>query len=75
MANHIEKIEHEAFVNRVLGHGCLATDPIGMEFLIESIDPAIRNQVAAVRLEMVANVYRSISEGAAKAAKIFAGGR
>jgi hypothetical protein len=47
-------------------------DPIGMEYEIEHADPAIRNQLVAVRLETVAAVYTAMAEGAAKAAKIAA---
>ena len=50
------------------------TDPIWMEYTIE-VDPAIRSQLAVARLEMVAAVYRSIADGAANAAKIFAQSR
>ena len=48
----------------------IITDPIWMEYAIEGVDPATRNQLAAVRLETVAAVYSAIAEGAAKAAKI-----
>jgi hypothetical protein len=52
----------------------IITDPIWMEYSIE-VDPTLRNQLSAVRLEAVANVYRAIAEGAANAAKVFAGKR
>jgi hypothetical protein len=48
------------------------TDPIWMEYAIEEVEPELRNQLAAVRLQTVAAVFRSISEGAANAAKVFA---
>ena len=50
---------------------CLATDPIGMEFTFEG-DPAIRRQLAAVRLEAVATAYRAVADASAKAAAILA---
>ena len=50
------------------------SDPIGMEFVIES-DPAVRNQLMAARLETAAAVYRNLADGAAKAAQILAKSR
>jgi hypothetical protein len=44
-------------------------DPIWMEYVIEQ-DPAVRNQLAAVRLQAVADVYQTISQAAANAAKV-----
>ncbi|HKF00801.1 MAG TPA: hypothetical protein VKB49_00760 [Candidatus Sulfotelmatobacter sp.] len=70
-----EKSEELNFLSRILSTHCPATDPIGMEFLVFEGDPAIRAQLLATRLETVANVYRNISDGAAKAAKIVAAGR
>ncbi len=49
---------------------CLATDPIGMEFLHDLGDPALTKVLVGIRLETLANVYRAIAEGAEKAAKI-----
>jgi hypothetical protein len=69
-----EKSEEQNFISRILSSHCPATDPIGMEFVFEG-DPAIRAQLLAIRLETVANVYRNIADGAAKAAKIVAAGR
>jgi hypothetical protein len=47
---------------------CLATDPIGMEYLIDQGDPEMQIEMHALRLETHAAVHRAISEGAAKAA-------
>jgi hypothetical protein len=49
------------------------TDPIGMEYVIEQVDPALSTQLIATRLQTVAAVYRAIADGAAKAAQIVAG--
>lgn len=52
---------------------CLATDPIGMEHILQDLgDPALTRQLVALRLQTFANVYQAIAEGAAKAAKIVA---
>jgi hypothetical protein len=53
---------------------CLATDPIGMELIHDLGDPALMKELARVRLETLANVYRAIGEGAAQAAKVMAKG-
>ena len=45
------------------------TDPIWMEYAIEQTDPALRNQLSAIRLKTVAAVYSAIAEGAAKASE------
>jgi hypothetical protein len=45
------------------------TDPIWMEYALASIDPGLRNQLSAIRLQTVASVYRAIAEGAESAAK------
>jgi hypothetical protein len=50
----------------------IITDPIWMEYAIQQVDPALRNQLAAVRLETVAAVHRTIADAAAKAASIMA---
>jgi hypothetical protein len=49
------------------------TDPIGMEFFLEDLEPNLRTQLIATRLDTVAAVYRNIADGAAKAAKIVSG--
>jgi hypothetical protein len=49
---------------------CLATDPIGMEFIRDLGDPALIRQLVGVRLQTLANVYRAIADGAAQAAKM-----
>ena len=49
----------------------IQTDPIWMEYAIEQVDPALRNQLSAVRLATVAAVYRAIADGAANASKVF----
>jgi hypothetical protein len=51
------------------------TDWIDMEFILEDIDPAIRTQLVANRLETVAAVHRNIADGAKKAASIVAAAR
>jgi hypothetical protein len=48
----------------------IITDPIWMEYAIAEVDPSLRSQLSAVRLETVAAVYRSIAEGAANAAQV-----
>ena len=53
---------------------CLATD-IVIEYAVDQGDPALRNQLIATMLETTANAYRSIADGAAKAAQIVAGGK
>ena len=68
---HFEPGEAEQFIYRVVGCRPPAIcDPIGMEFAIEHGDPATRNQLIAVKLETLAAVYRTMADGAAKAAKI-----
>jgi hypothetical protein len=52
------------------GPHCLATDPIGMEFIIERGDPAYRNEMIALKLQTVATICRTFAESAEKAAKI-----
>jgi hypothetical protein len=54
---------------------CLATDPIGMEFWLEVVDPELRSQFVTNYLETVAAVHSALAEGAAKAARINAGGK
>jgi hypothetical protein len=44
------------------------TDPIWMEFMLEAVEAESRTELAAIRLETVANVYSAIAEGARKAA-------
>ena len=53
----------------------IQTDPIWMEYAIARVDPGLRAQLSAVRLETVANVYRAIAEGASSAAKVAAKAR
>jgi hypothetical protein len=53
----------------------VVTDPIDMGFIPEEIDVNIRVQLIATRLETAAAVYRSIAEGAAKAAGIISGAK
>jgi hypothetical protein len=48
---------------------CLATDPV-VEYAVEHGDPALRTQLIANYLETTANAYRSLADGAAKAAQI-----
>jgi hypothetical protein len=51
------------------------TDWIDMEFILEEIDPAVRTQLVANRLETVAAVHKNIADGAKKAAGIIAAAR
>jgi len=51
---------------------CLATDP-AVEYAIEQGDPALRNQLIAVTLETTAAAYRTLADGAARAAQIVGG--
>jgi hypothetical protein len=52
---------------------CLATD-WAVNFAIDQIvDPAIRNKLIATTLETTAAAYRTLGEGAAKAAGIVRG--
>ena len=48
------------------------TDPIWMEYALETVDPVLKTQLMAVRLETVAAVYRTMAEGVAKAAQVVA---
>lgn len=54
----------------LLFRACLATDPIGMEIIHDLGDPALVRQLAGLRMQTFANVYRAIADGAAEAAKI-----
>ena len=56
------------FVPRPVG------DWIDMEFVLREIDEEIRGEVLAVGLETMANVHRSIAEGATKVANMIRGG-
>ena len=58
------------FNTDLLFRPCLATDPIGMDFLRDLGDPAFVRQLVGLRLQTFANVYRAIAEGAEQAAKI-----
>jgi hypothetical protein len=51
---------------------CLATDP-AVEYAIEQGDPALRSQLIAVTLETTAAAYRTLAEGASRAAQIVSG--
>jgi hypothetical protein len=53
-------------------HRCLATDP-AVEYAIEQGDPALKNRLIAVTLETTAAAYRTLAEGAEKAAQIVSG--
>jgi hypothetical protein len=48
----------------------ILTDPIGMEYSIEAVDPEARNRLVALRFETLAGVYRLLADEAAKAAQI-----
>jgi len=49
--------------------GCLATDPIDMEFLFDG-DPEAEAEVTAVRLAAHAQAHRAIADAADKIAQI-----
>ena len=49
------------------------TDWIDMEFVIQEIEAGIRNQVIAAQFETLANVHRTLADGAAKVANIISG--
>ena len=51
------------------GRHCMATDPIAMEYVFEG-DPAMRAQLAAIRLTAAAQVFRTIADATEKAAQI-----
>ena len=51
------------------------TDWIDMEFILEEINPSVRTQLVANRLETLAAVHRNIADGAKKAAGIVAGAK
>ncbi|MET8212509.1 hypothetical protein ABZT51_42350 [Streptomyces sp. NPDC005373] len=48
-------------------------DPIDMEYILDKLEPNVRNKLIAARLETVAAVHQAISEGAKTAATIIAG--
>jgi hypothetical protein len=68
-------MSEENFLAQILRNRCLATDPIGMEFLVEAVDPAIRNQLMALRFQTIAKMYNVMAEGASQAAKIVGQGK
>jgi hypothetical protein len=51
------------------GHHCLATDPIGMEYQFEG-DPAIRRELAAIRLDAISTVFHKVADASSAAAKV-----
>jgi len=51
---------------------CLATDP-AVEFAIDRGDPALRTQLIGVMLETTAAAYRTLADGAARAAQVVMG--
>src|SRR5215471_11315361 len=50
------------FNTELLFRPCLATDPIGMEFLRDLGDPELVRQLVGLRLQTFANVYRAIAD-------------
>ena len=58
------------FSRELLFRPCLATDPIGMEFIHDLGDPALARKLVGLRLQTLANVYKAIADGAAQAAKM-----
>lgn len=59
----------------LLFHPCLATDPIGMEYLHDLGDPALVKQLVGIQLNTLANVYQAMAAGAAQAARAIAGAK
>ena len=55
------------------GRRCLATD-IVIEYAVDQGDPALKNQLIGVMLETTAAAYRSMADGAARAAQIVMSG-
>lgn len=49
-------------------------DWIDMPFVLQEVEQELRSEVLAIGLETMANVHRSIAEGAAKVANIVRGG-
>ncbi len=49
-------------------------DWIDMEFVLQEVEGELRGEVLAVALETMANVHRSVAEGAAKVADIIRSG-
>ena len=45
-----------------------------MEFVLQEVEQELRGEVLAAGLETMANVHRTIAEGAAKVANIIRGG-
>lgn len=53
---------------------CLATDPIGMEFLLEEEeDEDVKRQLKAQILVTAAEVYEALAKGAFAAGRIYSG--
>lgn len=59
-----------------------ATDPIDMEFVIRDLEPSFRNKILAARLDTVAKVqsnmadiHRSIADGAENIARMLKAGK
>ena len=50
-------------------------DWIDMEFVLQEVEQEIRGEVLAAGLETMANVHRTIAEGAMKVANIIRGGQ
>jgi hypothetical protein len=48
-------------------------DWIDMEFVLQEVEQELRSEVLAVALETMANVHRSVAEGATKVANIIRG--
>ena len=49
------------------------TDWIDMEFVLQEIEAGLRNQVIAAQFETLANVHRTLADGATKVANIIGG--
>lgn len=68
-----EEIIAKAAPNWVLGGlRCIATDPIFMEYIVESVDPSLKTQLLSLQLETSAAVLRTFADAAEKAAQIIA---
>jgi hypothetical protein len=55
------------------GRHCLATDPAVTYAIAQSVDPAQKTELIASTLETTAAIYRTLADGAVKAAQIVSG--
>lgn len=60
--------------NLLLGRGCLATDPIHLDYVLEG-DPEANRQLLAITLAAKAQILRIAADTHEKAAKVVAAAR